>query len=363
MGHLTKKILGVAVSACIGAAAHAAEKTPTLGQVLKASGLEATGYIDTSYTYRTTDSASSSFRIYDTEKSSFNLHAVDVAVSYLPENGFGGFVQVDFGADANVSASAGTGASDEFDIQEAYVQYAAGPVKVIAGKFATLAGAEVIEGPGNTNFSRSFLFGFAIPFTHTGVRATFAPSDALAFKVGVNNGWDVFRQSITDTRKTLELGVSAAPVKNFSLSAAVYNGEAGGGAQIGERTLVDIVATFDATDALSFVLNIDRGEQDKALAGGGKAKWNGVAGYVNYKLSEQWRLSVRAEQFDDKDGFRTGSAQKLKEGTVALAYMPSKDVELRGEVRYDRSNQPVFVEDGQAKKSQGSLGLQAIYKF
>ena len=36
------------------------------------------------------------------------------------------------------------------------------------GKFVTLLGYEVIESPNNLNFSRSFMFSFAIPLTHVG---------------------------------------------------------------------------------------------------------------------------------------------------------------------------------------------------
>ncbi len=36
------------------------------------------------------------------------------------------------------------------------------------GKFVTLLGQKVIESPNNLNFSRGYLFGLAIPLTHTG---------------------------------------------------------------------------------------------------------------------------------------------------------------------------------------------------
>jgi hypothetical protein len=45
-----------------------------------------------------------------------------------------------------------------------------------AGKFATHMGSEVIGGYDgyNDEFSRGFIFGFGVPFTHTGVKATYA---------------------------------------------------------------------------------------------------------------------------------------------------------------------------------------------
>lgn len=367
MSKLAKKILVAGVSACAWATVSAADKAPTLGEVLKASGLDVTGYIDVSYTHLSTDRGSTSYRAYDTERSSFNLHAVDLSVASLPASGFGGFFQVDFGEDANTNASLGTGAADEVDVQEAYLQYASGNLSIVGGKFATSAGAEVIESPSNTNFSRSLLFRWAIPFTHTGLRATVTPNDKFKVFAGVNNGWDVLRESAAANGgadgKTAELGFSATPIKQLTLAASYHNGPEAGTVEKGDRSLLDVVATFNLTDALSLVVNVDRAEQDKATAASTKAKWSGTAAYVNYKLSDEWRLSARTESFNDKDGFRTGTIQKLKETTLTLANTPAKNVELRGEVRRDTSNQEVFTDGGALKKNQSSLALEAIYKF
>ncbi|MCE8424078.1 MAG: outer membrane beta-barrel protein, partial [Candidatus Methanoperedens sp.] len=43
---------------------------------------------------------------------------------------------------------------------------------------------------GNTNITRSIAFLNAIPFTHTGARFAFAPTDTLTLYAGLNNGWD-----------------------------------------------------------------------------------------------------------------------------------------------------------------------------
>ncbi|HLQ26932.1 MAG TPA: outer membrane beta-barrel protein, partial [Acidiferrobacterales bacterium] len=133
---------------------------------------------------------------------------------------------------------------------------------------------------------------------------------------------------------------------------------------VGMRQLFDLVASFNFTDALSVALNVDTAKQDDAIALGKSAQWQGVAGYVNYKLNDRWRTAVRLEDFDDKDGFRTGLVQKWKEATVTLAYTPSKNVELRADLRGDKSDKNAFMQtSGSPKDSQQSVGLEALYKF
>ena len=135
----------------------------------------------------------------------------------------------------------------------------------------------------------------------------------------------------------------------------------------GRRDCFDVVATYNATDQLTFIINYDYGDQENFTSlvdeSTIKAKWDGVAVYVNYGFSDQWRLSLRGEYFDDKDGYRTGVIQKWKEATATLAYLPTKHVEIRGEARGDRSDKDAFVDGASVSKDQYSLGLEGIVKF
>jgi hypothetical protein len=359
--------------------APAAPAGPTLSSVLDASGVSLSGDIDYSYNSLSGSgkfTSGANDRVFDYAHNGFTLQAIDLTVAKQPTEGFGGLVDLTLGKDASTIASFGTqlagatpGQTQTYDLTQAFVQYATGGWTVIGGKFATLAGEEVIKTSGNTNFSRSILFGYAIPFTHTGARVTYKFSDAFSLIGGLNNGWD--QATDTNSEKTIELGVAWNPVKAFALTAQDYNGieQVSGlpGGASGSRNLLDLVGTYTVTDALNFVLNYDIGSQQNAtLASGatGTAKWSGLAGYANYQISDPWRVSVRAEYFDDTDGYRTGVAQKWKEATLTVGYAPAKNAELRGELRQDTSDVASFIyNDGVARKTQHSLGLEAVYKF
>ncbi|MDE2219068.1 MAG: porin [Gammaproteobacteria bacterium] len=343
----------------------------SLADMLSASGVAVDGYVDAAYSYLSGDgvfTSGTSNRVFDTEPNSFNLHQAALLVAYQPKEGFGAYVNLTAGRDARVIKSYDTTTND-FDVTQAYVQYAHGPLTVIGGKYVTLAGAEVINSTADVNYSRSILFGYAIPFAHTGVRATYVVNSTLTLIGGVTNGWDQLKDQ--NRQKTLELGVGFVPSKFLSLAVQGYTGveQVYGviGGISGQRNLVDVVATITANDRLSFILNYDYASQDNftSLANGStiKAKWSGTAGYLNYMLSNQWRLGLRGEYFDDTDGYRTGVIQKWKEATLTLGYLPSKSVEIRTEVRGDRSDANSFVSGVSAKKDQSSVGLEAIFKF
>lgn len=324
-----------------------------------------------------------STRTFDIYPDSPSINQVAVTLAYQPKEGFGALLNVIGGRDPDIFApySINPGTRRNFDYPQAYVQYAHGPVTVIAGRYVTLAGYETIDPRTNSNFSRSVLYGFAIPFAHTGVRTTIAASDQVNVIIGVTNGWDDLKD--TNTSKTAELGIGYTPSKTFNVLAQGYFGKervAGfvNSGPEGMRKLIDVVATWNATDSLAVVLNYDWGSQDGTANTGAttdnadSAKWTGLAGYLNYQINDQWRTSLRLEYFDDKNGYRTGFAQKWKEGTFTVAFMPVKPVELRFEVRYDSSDSDVFVHSATVgsegeytdlRGHQKSIALEALYKF
>ncbi|MGH8751022.1 MAG: outer membrane beta-barrel protein [Burkholderiales bacterium] len=354
---------------------------PALDDVLEAWGLSLSGYLDVSYQHlfqsagRFTSGVNS--RVFDARQDSFTVHQAGFVLAKQPKEGFGGLINLTLGEDADIIHSNGSGGTNNFDITQAWAQYATGNLTAIGGKFVTLAGAEVINPTGNTNFSRSILFGYAIPFAHTGVRATYALSDQLTLIGGVNNGWDQLQD--LNSSKTIEVGAALAPLKNLAITVQGYFGNEqadgiatnAGSVLGGLRSLVDTVITYTATDKLTLVLNADWGAQKNTATlvptGNFTSRWYGVAAYGIYQFADQWRGTVRAEYFADKDGYRTGVVQNWKEITLTLGYLPTKNIELRGELRADRSNATggAFLRPSgiSTSNNQDSVALEALFKF
>jgi hypothetical protein len=347
------------------AAAPPSAPVPSWSDMLTAWGLTANGYVATSYYH--SNGYPANVHQFDVQHDTFQLDQAGLQVAYQPKSGFGALVDVIAGEDARILHAAEDGNDSTFDVRQAFVQYASGPLTVIGGKYVTLAGAEAINPTLNTNFSRSLLYFYSQPLTHTGLRATYALSDTFSIIGGVNNGWNTTSTSYGS--KTGEAAIAWTPNKVFSLTTQAYFGKFSPSLDA-ERTLVDVVATWNATSALAVIVNFDYGKQDAAASTEG-GTWNGTALYLNYAFNDQWRVSLRAEYLDDKDGYLTGTTgQTLKEGTVTFGYAPVKSFELRMEARYDKAQTDLFqrtVAVGPAAAtfadSLSELALQGVYKF
>src|SRR3954471_22343665 len=158
-----KSVLAVAVSSALAVpllasaqtapAAPAAPAAPTLDKVLEASGISLSGYVDAAYSHADRDIESGfSPRVFDSQNNSFVLHQVGLQIAKQPKEGFGGLVNITAGRDAGIIRSFDS-TDSTFDVTQAFAQYASGPLTIIAGKFTTLHGTEVIWSPSNNNFS------------------------------------------------------------------------------------------------------------------------------------------------------------------------------------------------------------------
>jgi len=358
---------------------------PTLDKVLEASGISVSGYIDAGYTHADRNieamaAVGPAPRVFDTQNNSFGLNQFGLSVAKQPKTGFGGLVNLTVGRDAQFIHSSPEGAAigvptntSMFDVTQAYAQYARGKLTLIAGKFVTLQGSEVIWSPTNPNISHSILFG-SIPFTHTGVRGAWTLNDQVTFYAGLNNGWD----QLTDQNrpKTVELGASLNPVKPLTVMLSAYSGKevftpGGVGVPAGTRTSFNAVASYTISDPLSVGVEVLQVSQEIPGAATNKPKYNGVALYGTYMFTPKYRGVLRYESFNDNDGLRFGPAlplalasNKYKEVTVTGAYLPADNFEMRAEVRRDSATNPVFPEfAGPLSKSLMTLALQGLYKF
>jgi hypothetical protein len=339
----------------IGAiAASAAVPAATLSDL--ASKVEANGWVSASYVHSFIDEDLASTRATDIESDSFQLNQAVLNLGTTAEEGFGGFVSIMLGEDADrlVNSSYGEGSGDKVGIPEAYISYASGAWTLKAGRYGTLAGYEVVSDAANPLLSRSLQFPAAEPYYHTGFRAAYAASDSTTLYFGLaNSAFGGFADD-TNEQKTIEAGASFALSDSFSLGIYDYYGVEN---DLGDVNYLDAVATFTASDKLSLALNVDWYSDDFGDI-------YGIAGYGTYKFSDRWATTVRIESLE-RD-FDAGAQYTINAATVDLAFTPAPEFRLLLEARIDDADEDIFVDDdltGELTSTQPTIGIKAIYSF
>ena len=342
--------------------------------------LQLSGFVDASYVYNTQkpESRVSSLRVFDNEANGFQPNALELVLQkpVSSDSPVGFRTDLDFGEDAEVVGSVTTGlgsTTDEIDLQQMYAE-ALLPLgqglNVKFGKFNTLHGAEVSESKDNWNFSRSYLFGYAEPVTHTGVRFSYPFTDWFTGLFGVNNGWDVVDDN--NVAKTIEWQGNFIPCPKTSLSITGMHGAEQNSDNRDQRHMVGFVAGYNPTDKLGFKLAYDYGHEQDAVSENPDedASWQGVAGYARYQVNDWYAVAGRAEYFDDADGVRTGvraangvGDAQLWELTLTNEFKIYKDLITRLEYRHDHANNAVFAAGSSTDNTQDTLSAEVIYPF
>jgi hypothetical protein len=319
------------------------------------------GYL---YNFRNPDSQENGLRVFDHKANSFTLDLAQLVFTKEPPAGGVGYkLKLSAGETAKWIHSRGLGnTNDEFDLTEAYVSYVAPVGKGLRfdlGKFVTYFGAEVIEAKDNPNYSRSLLFNYAIPFTHTGLKIGYTFTEQVNAALYAVNGWD--NTDDNNKGKSVGLSVGYTPMEQLAMLFNLMYGPEKDSNSSDKRFLFDWVGTIKPTKELTFILNADYGNEQKLAAYGGTAKWYGIAGIAKYDFTDMYSLSLRAEYFDDKDGVRTGIAQKVKEITLTPEIRLAKDLILRPEYRHDWSDKSAFNSGN--SKTQDTLALGIMYTW
>ena len=262
-----------------------------------------------------------------------------------------------------------------FDLEQAYVSaripIGDGPV-IKVGKFVTLLGYEVIESPNNPNYSRGYLWTFAIPFTHTGFLVSYGFADWLSVQGGLVMGWD--RSNLKNDGPSGTGQIAVTPIKDLPIALNFIVGPEKSGDKNPIRGVLDLTASYTPIENLTVGFNFDYGRQanDMFLTSQGlgdkSAQWYGIAGYLAYDFLKDFRASLRQEWFRDVDGTRTATVGgvTLFSTTATLQYNIWKGLYARGEYRHDSASEKVFGCRPDAacdNKSQDTLSLSLYYKF
>lgn len=315
-------------------------------------------------------------RVFDDRSNDYRFNQLLVYLERELSEGqgfdIGGKVELMYGSDARFIHQRGLADNiDDHTVQFDPVQFYAlvrvpigNGLTIKAGKYVTMMGAEVINAPTNALFSHSYLFGFAIPFTHTGVQVDYPISDNFSVYYSVIKGWDVW--SDNNSRLSHMFGFYGSLLDGkLSHFLNIHVGPEAQDNNNDYRTLVDLGVKYLWTEQLSQTVNIDYGIEQDAAPDGGDAQWWGIANYFTYTVSPRLSATCRAEYFRDDDGTRLGFASDVYELTFGLDIRPCKDLtnlRFRPEVRWDHAGGGRPFDAGN-DDDQLTLAMDMIFTF
>lgn len=220
------------------------------------------------------------------------------------------------------------------------------------GKFATWVGYEVWEAQWNPNFSRSYIYGWGIPFTNTGLGLSYPVTDRFTADYYFVNTSDTFVNNNKSYTHGTQLDYTVPDFFIFKDMNLHFDGlwgpeNARTATRSGDNRWVsryDATISFSPMEKWTLVTNGNYTHSaNNSVHGSGRTRnrgrtW-GIAQYVIYQHNERIGGAVRGEYFWNRDnlvGISGGIPASLAEVTATLNLRVREKLFLRPEIRYDK---------------------------
>lgn len=249
-------------------------------------------------------------------------------------------------------------------VEQAFLQYTCNADWTFTfGRFNAPIGFEKLDPNEMYQYSHSLVFDHGLPVNLTGVmvgRPLAEHFDVVAYGV---NGWEQNAESNKLKTWGGRLGYTGAI---SGVGASVISGKEGGGTMPEfTRTVLDADLAC-APEGWVFGGDINHGTVD--LAGGNEATWFGFLVMAHHDLNDWFGVTVRADYFDDQDGYVfgrvAGETQTRTALTIAPTFVLDEGFGALVELRIDKSDQDAFFDsDGNRTDTSTSAAFEMTYSF
>ncbi|HEX5659667.1 MAG TPA: outer membrane beta-barrel protein [Polyangiales bacterium] len=302
------------------------------------------------------------FRAFDNRHDSFTLANVALDVGWDDGRVFtrvvgqvGHTPSTYYAAEPSSPGADGANASDGSlwkYLQQAYLGYRFQLLRraatVEAGIFLSPIGPESMAIHDNATWSRSVLF-YALPFYHTGARASYAVTRDWQVSLAAFNGWN----SVVDNNRRKSLAAQAIYTRSALTLNLLYFG---GVERTRWRNLFDAHATWQPIDTLAIVAHANAGFERGT-------RWAGGALTLRAMPWSMWTFAVRGDAIGERGARLFYPAAIVGSATATLDFHPADHISFRLEYRHDQASAPIYFRARSTARRGDTLTVGATAWF
>lgn len=324
------------------------------------------GYVD-AYLARYSDSLGygtpQQFQFLSPMNNTFGLNVLQLSGEYDKDNyrakftlQYGDIPKVAFSSDFNM-------------VKEAIVGIGLKKLWLDAGIFYNYMGSEEVT-PKDNYLSTNAVGSYHLPSNYAGIRASYVASEKLGLELHIMNGHDLVVDN--NQSKSIGLVVDYNPFENLEFYYCNYIGDDREDSVTFLQTkfLHHFSVYYTAFEKLNLIISSDYGSQKNSgilLQDSSKtAQYFSLFSTINYQFWPNFSATIRLEQFNDPEGFLSGSfvnsdsvmvGLKIYGFTLGVEYKPSEKSYIRLEARQDRTDEKldIFYNDNKWINSRNGL--------
>lgn len=187
------------------------------------------------------------------------------------------------------------------------------------------------------------------PYYEAGAKITHSPNDRWTLVALVLNGWQ--RIARVNSSPAFGMQIQWKPFAKTTLNWSTYVGNERPDTARQWRFFNNFYGIFQLSEKVGLILGFDIGAEKEA-DGKGSNIWFTPNAVLQARLSKNWAISFRAENYTDRDGVIIGIPDfSVTGGSVNVDFAATQNALLRFEARYLSSGNALFPGTEALKKS------------
>lgn len=235
-----------------------------------------------------------------------------------------------------------------------------------AGILPSHIGFESALSTENLTLTRSLLAENS-PYFLTGAKLSHKPNDKWELAALVVNGWQRIQRLPGNSLLSAGTQVNFSPSDKVNLNWSTFIGTDDPDTTRRMRYFNNLFGTFEVSERFQLIAAFDIGIQQQDMGSSTFGLWMSPIVIGQFSLSEQWKIALRAEYYQDETGIMIPTGTPNGFATTGLSlnldYFPIPTVAWRLEGRWLNSRDAIFEVPGAPGRSNVVIATSLAVKF
>lgn len=232
------------------------------------------------------------------------------------------------------------------------------------GIMPSYIGFETATSSSNLTLTRSMLAENS-PYFMTGIKYQFQPSDKWTFATFLTNGWQRISKPDKSAFPAFGSQITYKPNEKATLNWSTFIGDEPTEFGLRTRYFSNLYFDYRWNESWRTIVGFDVGMQ-KAIVGNNYENWFSPVFIAQYSFNSKWQTAFRTEYYQDENNVIINVndlAFKTFGNSLNVDFLPTKNVKIRLEARWLKSQEPIFIRNNQFVEDNFFITKSMSFEF
>ncbi|WP_291115746.1 outer membrane beta-barrel protein [Flavobacterium sp. UBA6135] len=232
------------------------------------------------------------------------------------------------------------------------------------GIMPSYIGFETATSSSNLTLTRSMLAENS-PYFITGIKYQFQPSEKWTFTTLLTNGWQRISKLEKSALPAFGSQITFKPIENATFNWSTFIGDEPTEFGLKTRYFSNLYFDYQWNGSWRTIAGFDVGVQ-KSSIGENYENWFSPVFIAQYSFNSKWQTAFRTEYYQDENNVIINvndMAFKTFGNSLNVDFLPTKNVKIRMEARWLKSEESIFLKNNQIVDNNFFITTSMCFEF